>query len=121
MSKILYENTAPSTQSVEAVKSLLTWRGHPTDPMPASVELGQGENRVVLVLNGKRDAYYTVTSRSCSCPSATYRPGKTCKHRRVYFPPQATLKAAEEPADIRPDMRGFRPFSLLPGEVEEDE
>jgi len=117
MSKILYENTAPSTQSMEAVKSLLTWRGHPTDPMPASVELGQGENRVVLVLNGKRDAYYTVTSRSCSCPSATYRPGKTCKHQRAYFP---RAKPAQEPVDsIRPDMRGFRPFALLPGEAEE--
>jgi hypothetical protein len=40
----------------------------------------------VLVLSNKKDAYYTVTSRACSCPAATYNPGKSCKHSRKYFP-----------------------------------
>jgi predicted nucleic acid-binding Zn finger protein len=85
--------------------------------MPASVELSGG---LVLVLNGKRDAYYVTTSRACSCPSAIYRPGKPCKHRRKYFPRTQPAKLEAEPVDsIRPDMRGFRPVSLLPGEAEE--
>lgn len=121
MSRIVFEGqTGPQTQSIDAVRSLLAWRGHPTEPMPASVDLGQGENRLVLVLNGKKDAYYVVTPKACSCPSATYRPGKACKHRRKYF--SRTQPANPEPEttdNIRPDMRGFRPFSLLPGEVEE--
>jgi len=109
--------TGPQTQSVDAVRALLAWRGHPTEPMPASVELAGG---LVLVLNGKRDAYYVTTSRACSCPSAIYRPGKPCKHRRKYFPRTQPAKLEAEPVDsIRPDMRGFRPVSLLPGEAEE--
>ena len=40
----------------------------------------------MLVLSNKKDAYYTVTSRACSCPAATYNPGKSCKHSRKYFP-----------------------------------
>lgn len=119
MSRIVFEGqTGPQTQSIDAVRSLLAWRGHPTEPMPASVDLGQGENRLVLVLNGKKDAYYVVTPKACSCPSATYRPGKACKHMRKYFP-RAEKVTLENMDSIRPDMRGFRPFSLLPGEVEE--
>jgi len=108
--------TGPQTQSVDAVRALLAWRGHPTEPMPASVELAGG---LVLVLNGKRDAYYVTTSRACSCPSAIYRPGKPCKHQRKYFPVAKSEAEPESMGSLRPDMRGFRPVSLLPGEAEE--
>jgi hypothetical protein len=40
-------------------------------------------------LGEKKDVYYTVTPRACSCPSAIYRLGKACKHQRKYFPDAA--------------------------------
>ena len=117
--KNLFEGrNGPQTQSLDAVRALLSWRGHPTEPMPSSVALAGG---LMLVRNSKGDAYYTVTPTACSCPSAQYRPGKPCKHRRQYFPQTQPAKLEAEPVDsIRPDMRGFRPVSLLPGETEEE-
>ena len=61
MSKTILSIEAPQTQSLDAVRTLLSWRGHPVDPMPASVELSGG---LVLVLNGKKDAYYVSQSTS---------------------------------------------------------
>jgi len=109
---LLEGRTGPITQSVDAVKALLTWKGHPVNPLPADVSLDNG--RLVLVLSNKKDVYYTTTARACSCPSSTYR-GGPCKHMRHYFP-QEKVVAAAEPGSIRPDMRGFRPISSLPGE-----
>ena len=65
----------PITQSVEAVKQLITLDNHGQEPaeMPTFYRLS-GE--VVLVLNSKGDAYYVVTPLSCSCPAATYHPGQ---------------------------------------------
>ena len=72
------------TQSIDAVKSLLAYVGRASDPLPTFLELP--DKRCILVLSNKKDAYYTVTPEGCSCPSATYRPGKPCKHQRKYFP-----------------------------------
>jgi len=82
---------SPKTQSIDAIKALLSWRGRAADPLPSFVELGEGEGKVVLVLSNKRDAYYTVTARDCSCPAAIYHHGP-CKHQRKYFPEQSTHK-----------------------------
>lgn len=71
------------TQSIDAVKSLLAYVGRASDPLPTFLELP--DKRCILVLSNKKDAYYTVTPEGCSCPSATYRPGKPCKHQRKYF------------------------------------
>ena len=76
------------TQSIDAVKSLLAYVGRASDPLPTFLELP--DKRCILVLSNKKDAYYTVTPESCSCPSATYRPGKPCKHQRKYFPETTT-------------------------------
>ncbi len=101
----------PITQSIDAVKTLLTWKGHPVNPLPADVSMDNG--RLVLVLSNKRDVYYTCTSAKCSCPSAAYRGGR-CKHQRKYFPEAATTKpTASEPLVKR---GGFRPIDTLPGE-----
>ena len=110
---MLEGRTGPITQSVDAVKALLTWKGHPVDPLPADVSLDNG--RLVLVLSNKKDVYYTVTPSRCSCPSATYHPGQRCKHQRKHFPQEQAATVAES-GSIRPDMRGFRPISSLPGE-----
>lgn len=60
----------PVTQSLDAVKALLTWKGRAANPLPQFVEMREDEGRVMLVLSNKKDAYYTVTATKCSCPSA---------------------------------------------------
>ena len=108
--------TGPITQSVDAVKALLTWKGHPVDPLPADVSLDNGW--LVLVLSNKRDVYYTTTARACSCPSATYRGGR-CKHMRHYFPQEQVATLAES-GSIRPECKwpgGLNgPVNSIPGE-----
>jgi hypothetical protein len=76
-------------QSTEAVVE-------PTEPLPQAVPL----SGMVLVLSGKRDVYYVVTSSTCSCPSSTYHPGKPCKHQRKYFPgPKKSQAEIEKESD----------------------
>jgi hypothetical protein len=82
--RTLLDSGSPITQSIEAVKSLLAYVGRASDPMPIFLELP--DKRCVLVLSNKKDAYYTVTPKGCSCPAATYRPEMACKHQRKYFP-----------------------------------
>ena len=80
---------SPKTQSAEAIKSLLTWKKVSCDPMPAEVSLDNG--CLVLVLSNKKDAYYTVTARACSCPAATYHHGP-CKHQKKHFPQESNIR-----------------------------
>jgi len=116
--KTIFDGASPKTQSIEAVKALLAWRGRESASLPAFIEVGKGEGRVVLVLSNKRDAFYTVTAKACSCPAQTFAPGQACKHRRLYFPqPQLAKRSRVESAgSLRPDMAGFRPIATLPGE-----
>ena len=98
----------PTTQSIDSVKALLAWRGRASDPLPSFIEMGSGDNRLVLVLSNKKDSYYTVTSRDCSCPAAIYNHGKACKHQRKYFP---EVKAATKPTDsIMHERKPFKPY-----------
>ncbi len=117
---------SPVTQSREAVKQLITQDNHGQEPqeMPSFYRLS-GE--MVLVLNSRKDAYYVTTPKTCSCPSATYRPGP-CKHSKKYFPQSMREAAREEPTggprrlarapddSIRPNTKALRPFDLLPSE-----
>jgi len=97
--KTLLASGSPTTQRIDAVKALLAWKKVSSDPLPDFVELGEGNHRLVLVLSSKKDAYYTVTSKGCSCPSATYRPGMACKHQRKYFP--------QEESNLRDSLPGW--------------
>jgi len=83
--KTIVQIESPVTQSREAVQQLIAYFNHGIEPqeMPDFYRL-TGE--MVLVLNNKKDAYYVVTPMGCSCPAATYHPGKPCKHSRKYFP-----------------------------------
>jgi hypothetical protein len=110
---LLEGRTGPITQSVDAIKSLLAWKGHPVSPLPADVSMDNG--RMVLVLSNKKDSYYTVTATKCSCPAATYHQGP-CKHQRKYF---AEAKAATKPTTASEPLvkrGGFKPVDTLPGE-----
>jgi hypothetical protein len=81
--KTLIEMQNPVTQSLDAIKSLLAFVGRASDPLPSDVSLDNG--RLVLVLSNKKDCFYTVTEKACSCPSAIYRHNGPCKHQRKYF------------------------------------
>ena len=70
------------TQTVESIVELLKYRGLPIRPLPENIDLPG----MILVLSNRKDCYYSVTPKVCSCPSATYRPGQLCKHQRKYFP-----------------------------------
>jgi hypothetical protein len=87
MAGMKFEMESPKTQTLEAVEALATYLNKPIEA--GVLDLGA----VKLVLSNKKDCYYVVTSRSCSCPSATYRPGQPCKHQRKHF----GLKPAVEP------------------------
>ena len=96
----MYESV--KTQSAEAIKSLLAWKKVSCDPLPGFVEMDKGDHRLVLVLSNKKDCYYTVTAKGCSCPAATYHPGTRCKHQKKYF------AEPEEPAvDLKASLPGW--------------
>ncbi len=100
--KTILELSSPVTQDAKAVKTLITFHNHGHEPaeMPAFYRLTA---EMVLVRSNKGDVYYVVTSKSCSCPSATYRPGQTCKHQRTYFPQARDAEVVAKPVDtIRP-------------------
>ena len=112
--KLNIQTESPKTQSVEAVKALLAWKGRASDPLPSKIEFTGDDSRLMLILSNDKKSYYVTTARACSCPSAAYRPGQTCKHQRKYFPQIA--KPAETDS-IRPKFdKSFRPFSELPSE-----
>ena len=58
----------PTTQSLDAIKALLSWRGRAGDPLPSFIEMGKEESRLVLVLSNKKDAYYCVTAKRLQLP-----------------------------------------------------
>jgi len=91
----------PQTQTVEAVKALLSWRGRASDPLPEFVELSSNGSRCVLVLSNKKDCFYVTTARACSCPAAVYNHGP-CKHQRKHFAEQIAKPTASKPGSIRP-------------------
>jgi len=101
----------PVTQSVGAVKNLLAFVGRASDPLPVDVTLDNG--RLVLVLSNKKDAYYCVTAKACSCPANTWHPGQPCKHVLALRADQANKIETES---IRPKGPAFKPFDLLPSE-----
>jgi hypothetical protein len=97
--KIIYDGSVKS-QSIDAVKALLAWKGRSSDPLPSVVEFKSEEeedSRLILVLSNKKDLYYTVTATACSCPAAMYR--GNCKHQRKHFSlkPQAAPVGSIKP------------------------
>ncbi|NYT10227.1 MAG: hypothetical protein GKC09_09910 [Methanosarcinales archaeon] len=121
--KLVYQVESPKTQSTGAVKALLAFKKVASNPLPQEVSLDGG--RLVLVLSNKKDAFYTVTARACSCPAATYHHGP-CKHQRKHFsqPKKSreeleaegeaileahhnTVKRLARPPDIRDSLPGW--------------
>jgi hypothetical protein len=98
--KTILSGESPKSQSIEAVRALLSACGKPVEKMPDFYRLSED---VVLVLSAKTDCYYTVTrEHGCSCPSSTYRPGLTCKHQRKYL---GMKDPAPAPEPLRPSTR----------------
>jgi len=96
---------SPVTQSREAVEQLIAYFNHGQQPeeMPSFYRLSLD---MVLVRSNKGDCFYVTTPKTCSCPAATYNPGKPCKHQRRFF---AQPKPVEEPiTDLRATLPGWR-------------
>jgi hypothetical protein len=106
--KLIYEGKDPKTQSTEAVRQLIAYHHHGQEPkeMPPFYRLS---GKMVLVRSNKGDVYFVTTPAACSCPSATYRPGKLCKHQRKYFPKKV------EPVRTRDLADEIRPTGKWPG------
>ena len=88
-SKVLYENAV--TQSLDAGKALAAFLGI-KEELPEIIPL----DGVKLVLSNKKDCFYVVTPKACSCPAATYRAGP-CKHQRTCFPQPKTNQEGTMP------------------------
>lgn len=103
--RTIFEAQSTVTQSCEAVNQLIAYYNHGQEPaeMPAFYRL-TGE--MVLVLSNKKDSYYVVTPKACSCPAATYHPGAPCKHQRKLF----GLKPTSAPV-MEIQRGGFRPVA----------
>jgi len=94
--KTLIQMETPTTHRTDAVEALAAYLGKEISG-DGVLDLGSFK----LVRSNKGDAFYGVTAKACSCPSAAYRPGQTCKHQRRYFP-QAAKPAATASESIRP-------------------
>jgi hypothetical protein len=114
--RTLFEIEGPKTQSIEAVKTLLAFVGRGCDPLPSEISLENG--RLMLILSNKKDVYYVTTAKACSCPSAMYRPGKSCKHQRKYFP-QLKKTQEEIEAEIDAELASYKGPSRLARPKEE--
>ena len=67
------------------------------------VEMGQEDSRLVLVLSNKKDCFYVVTDRDCSCPTHNWNPGHRRKHQRKHFVEQIAKSSGCEQGRICPE------------------
>ena len=99
--KTLIQMENPTTQRTDAVEALASYLGKEIS-RDGVLDLGSFK----LVKSNKGDAFYGVTANKCSCPSASYRSGQTCKHQRAHFGAKveqaATKPAMESEGSIRP-------------------
>jgi hypothetical protein len=94
---------SPVTQTAASVRTLIKYFNHGQEP-PEMPDFWKITANMVLARNNKGDAYYVTTPKTCSCPSANYRPGQLCKHQRKYFP-QLKTPSPEGLDRIRPTGR----------------
>ena len=76
MSGNLLEGLSTVTQSVEAGKALARFLGM-KEELPETIALANGAR---LTLSSKKDCYYYVSEKGCTCKAGQY--GRTCRHRR---------------------------------------
>jgi len=105
--KTILEPKLPQSQSVEAVKTLITTINHGRAPkeIPSFYRMS-GE--LVLILSSKKDSYYVTAPRECSCPARTYHSNKPCKHMKRFF------KASEKSTSSNDDLLKGLETSFLP-------
>ena len=96
--RTIFEGVNLTTQEPQAVNALAAYLNKPVQD--GVLDLGD----VKLVRSNRGDAFYVVSAKSCSCPSAFYNHGGPCKHQRKHF----GIKSESKPV---PEMKrgGFRP------------
>ena len=95
--------TEPKSKSIEAVVELLRLFDRPIHPLPESIVIRDA----VLVLSAKKDVYYLVTEKACSCPAYAFH-SRPCKHQMRFFKNCAEKEAAKTEAvldSIKPTLK----------------
>jgi hypothetical protein len=77
MSRILYQDQSPVTQTIDSGKALAQYLSLGED-LPQVINLANGAR---LSLSSKRDCYYFTNSRGCSCRAGQF--GRDCKHKKA--------------------------------------
>ena len=103
--KTIIDIRKPVTQSIEAVKALLAWRGRAADPLPSFVELAGGAR---LTKSRKGDCYYTTTRAECSCPARNWHPNQPCKHMKALDASLAIQESREKARAYQARQRGLK-------------
>ena len=73
MSRILFQDQSPVTQTIDSGKALAQFLSLGED-LPQVIPLANGAR---LSLSSKRDCYYFTNSRGCSCRAGQF--GRDCK------------------------------------------
>ena len=71
----------PTTQTIDSGKALAKFLGM-EEELPESIALANGAR---LVLSKKRDCFYFVSEKGCTCRAGTY--GRICRHRKPWKAP----------------------------------
>jgi len=99
MSKILFQNQSPVTQTINSGKALAQFLGL-EEALPQVISLANGAR---LSLSSKRDCYYFTNSRSCSCRAGQY--GRDCKHKKALLEGASPSPAPSPQASRRKEAR----------------
>ena len=73
----LLEGLSPVTQTVDSGKALAKFLGM-KEELPKIIALANGAR---LTLSSKKDCYYYVSEKGCTCKAGTY--GRICRHRKA--------------------------------------
>ena len=77
MSRIIFQDQSPVTQTINSGKALAQFLGL-EEALPQVIPLANGAR---LSLSSKEDCYYFTNSRGCSCRAGQF--GRDCKHKKA--------------------------------------
>ena len=83
----------PVTQTIESGKALARFLGM-KEELPEIIALANGAR---LVLSKKRDCYYFVSEKGCTCKAGIY--GRICRHRKSLESSKLTMAEVLEEHD----------------------
>jgi len=101
MSKILYQDLSPVTQTIDSGKALAQFLSLGED-LPQVIPLANGAR---LSLSSKKDCYYFTNSRGCSCRAGQF--GRDCKHKKALLG-EVSSPSSSSSSSPAPSLRASR-------------